>query len=280
MASNLSALRKQHDDENKWHGDTVISPKEPHCLRMVFHNVRGLSLRGVDGLEMFIHEQAALQIDIQAFSEHCLDTTKYHVPQTAKEILRKTYPGQSLIQLTSSQEPAVNQYKPGGTGLLLLGQAASRLEPNGRGGDVMGRWGYVHLRRKNLPPVTVISVYQVCPRPTNLIGNTAYHQQQRALNIANRALSPRQAFIQDLDHFLTVLRNQGNDIILGGDFNESLEDKHSGILSLITTHQLSDPFLYRFPHHTNFGTHVSGKRRIDYVFVTESILHSVRAIPF
>ena len=280
MASNLSAFRQKNDDENKWYGDTVASSKEPHCLRMTFHNVRGLPLRGAQGLEMFLHEQETLQIDIQAFSEHCLDTTKYHVNMTAKEILRTTYSGPSMIHLTSSQEPAVNQYKPGGTGLLLLGQVTSRLDPNGRGGDAMGRWSHVHLRRKNLPPVTVISVYQVCPRPTNPIGNTAYHQQQRALNIANRALSPRQAFIQDLDHFLNTLRNQGHDIILGGDFNESLEDKHSGILSLMTSHRLSDPFLHRYPYHSNFGTHIHGKRRIDYVFVTERILSSVTAIGY
>jgi hypothetical protein len=280
MAGRLSEFRQQNENENKWYGDNMALPKSNQNTRMAFHNVRGLSLKGTEGLDMFIHEQSILDIDLQAFSEHCLDTTKFHVHQEAKNILSATFQGPAMIQLNSSEEPAINQYKPGGTGILILGAMTSKLDPSGRGGDPMGRWSYIHLRRKNLPPVTVISVYQVCPRPTNLIGNTAYHQQQRMLNASNRTIHPRQAFMQDLGHFMRSLRTRGHDIIVGGDFNESLEDKNSGLLSLALSHQLIDVFMHRFPHHPPFGTHLSGKRRIDSVFVTERIIHSVSAVGY
>lgn len=205
-------------------------------------------LHGPEGLEFFVHTQATLGVDLQAFSEHCLDTTKFRVYQTAKDILRTTYPTQATIQLSSSFEPATNQYKPGGTGILILGSLTSRLEPNGKGGDTLGRWTYTSFRRKHLPPVTVISVYQVCPRPTNVIGNTAYHQQQRALNKAGRSLSPRKAFMTDLTQFIAD--------------------------------QLVDPFSTRFPHHPEFGTHITGKRRIDMVLVTPGLLPSVQAVGY
>jgi hypothetical protein len=182
--------------------------------------------------------------------------------------------------MDSSAESALHQYKPGGTGILVLGDTASRLEPNGKHGDAMGRWSIIHFRRRNLPPLTVISIYQVCYRPTNAIGNTAFHQQQRALNIAGRQIHPRKAFIDDLHKVLETLIAQGNDVIIGGDFNEAMEDKHSGVLQLTTRHHLVDPFLSRFPHHTTFGTHLQGRRRIDLALVTPRIAPAIQAIGY
>lgn len=162
---------------NSWYGHTLPDEKRDIHTRIMFHNVNHLSLQGVDGLDMFVNEQRSLHVDIQAFSEHCLDTTKFYVNHKAREIIRQQYPGQASLHWNSSTESALNIYKPGGTGLLTLGQIASRLEPDGKGVDPLGRWCYIHLRRHNLPPLTIVSAYQVCPRPTNTLGNTAYHQQ-------------------------------------------------------------------------------------------------------
>ena len=189
----------------------------------MFHNINGLSLQGVQGLDTFLSEQEIMKVDIQAISEHCLDTTKLRVGHTVNQIARQCLSQRHVIQLDSSSEPAVHQYKPGGTGLVLIGPITGRIEPQGRGGDSMGRWSFVHLRRKYLPPVTVISAYQVCPRPTNLVGNTAYHQQQRILNQSGRTnIHPRTAFLHDLNEFISALQQKQHDILLGGDFNEAL----------------------------------------------------------
>ena len=264
-----------------WQGDDISNGKDDHHLRMMFHNVNGLSSKGVDGLDMFVNDQADLQIDIQGFSEHCLDTAKFSVFQGARDTISRHYQGQTILQMDSSGEEALHIYKPGGTGLLVLGDVVGRQETQGRGGDPLGRWSYIHLRRKFKPPVTIISAYQVCPRPTNIMGNTAYHQQRRALNaMGESSLHPRQAFIRDLSSFLKILRTKGHDIILGGDFNEALTDKQSGILRLINTHNMLDPFLTRFPHHDTFCTHSMGQKRIGYVFITPDILPSLKKIGY
>ena len=263
--------------DSVWQGDEVSHDKDDHHIRIMFHNVNGLSSHGVEGLDMFVNDQANLQVDIQGFTEHCLDTTKFTVSHGAHEKIREHYQGQTALQLDSSSEAAINVYKPGGTGILMLGAVVGRQETQGRGGDPMGRWSYVHLRRKHQAPVTIISAYQVCPRPTNLLGNTAYHQQRRALNVSGRStLHPRQAFIKDLDGFLTVLRAKGHAIILGGDFT----DRQSGILRLITAHNMLDPFLTKFPNHHTFGTHAMGQRRIDYVFITPELMPSLKKIGY
>ena len=268
-------------EDDLWQGDDISSDKDIFSTRIMFHNVNGLTTTGIKGMDNFAHEQELLQVDIQGFSEHCLDTEKFQVQHSLHHTLHRHYPGRHTLQIQSSAETAVNQYKPGGTGILALGKVTGRQEPNGKGGDPLGRWSYLHLRRQGLPPVTIISAYQVCSRPTNLIGNTAYHQQIRALSAQERHdIHPRQAFIQDLSSFVHRLHTQGHAVILGGDFNESLEDKDSGILKLITTNNLTDPFLYRFPQKSEFGTHVLGKRRIDAVFVTQTLLSSVSRIGY
>ena len=140
--------------DQTWQGDEMSTDKSPHTTRLMFHNVNGLSIRGIEGFDMFAQEQAQVQVDIQGFSEHCLDTTKYQVYQTTQDILRTHFPGQSSLQLTSSTEPALNIYKPGGTGILLLGNLVSRQEPRGKGGDAMGRWSYLQLHNSRILPIT------------------------------------------------------------------------------------------------------------------------------
>lgn len=134
--------------DNKWYGHEIQETKPPTHTRIMFHNINHLNLHGTDGLDMFVHEQHSLQVDIQGFSEHCLDTTKFYVNHTAREILRSNYFGPSLLHWNSSTEPAINIYKPGGTGIMILGKQTSRLEPNGKGNDPLGRWCYITLRRK------------------------------------------------------------------------------------------------------------------------------------
>lgn len=86
----------------------------------MFHNVNGLTLKGTEGLDLFVHEQQSLDVNVQGITEHCLDTTKPSVFLAAQEILRQTYGANAILLLTSSTEPAVNVYKPGGTGLLAI----------------------------------------------------------------------------------------------------------------------------------------------------------------
>ena len=273
--------RQNISNDPIWQGDDLSTTKSVGSTRLMFHNVNGITLHGNEGLAMFINEQITMEVDIQGISEHCLDTTKFQVLQTAQDIVTQTYRGPSITTLNSSQEPAVHQYKPGGTGLLALGEIASRKEPQGQGSDPMGRWTYLHLHRHGRSPITIIAAYQVCPRPTNILGNTAYHQQIRALSAQGRPTQhPRKAFISDLEDFILRLQAKGHDIILGGDFNESLEDRNSGILKLATTTNLTDPFLQRFPHHPPFGTHIMGQRRIDIVLMTPGLLNSLQTIGY
>lgn len=55
--------QENESQENQWQGDEITGPKDPDITRMQFHNVNGLSLFGHAGLDMFVNEQATLDID-------------------------------------------------------------------------------------------------------------------------------------------------------------------------------------------------------------------------
>lgn len=114
--------------DTTWQGDEIIGSKDPANTRMVFHNVNGLPLYGTDGLDMFVNDLATLEVDLCGITEHCLDTTKYHVSHTGQEIVRRHSTIQTLVKLHSSDELAVHNYKPGDTGVFLQGSIIGKLD--------------------------------------------------------------------------------------------------------------------------------------------------------
>ena len=145
----------------------------------------------------------------------------------------------------------------------------------------MGRWTYVTLQNNNGRPITVVSVYQVCHNPTNKLGGTAWHQQRRALDGQQRTTEhPREAFMKDLTIFLHQLKTKNHDIIVGGDWNESILENRSKTLKLSITIGLVDPWIHFYPDHDEFATHEQGSKRIDYILVSQSLLHNIRSISY
>lgn len=168
----------------------------------------------------------------------------------------------------------------GGTGMFAVNESVGRLEPKGKGGDAMGRWSFFTLRRQGFPPVTIISVYQVCPQPTNRIGYTAWHQQRRQLDLEHRDEHPRTAFIADLSRFISHLQAEHHDIILGGDWNETVHDQHSGIAKMCLQYDLIDPWTIIYPDHPDVATFEFGSKRIDAVIVSRRLIPHISCIGY
>jgi hypothetical protein len=260
-------------DDGLWKGDVLADPKPPDTTRILFHNIRGMQVDQTTTLDILSHDQNLLTVDLQGISEHQLDTNQHPLISALQSNLRRSYPGQSTLQIDSSASSALYTYKPGGTAIIAVGDIVGRFESGGKGGDPMGQRSFLHLRRRDMPPLTVISAYQVCPQPTNPKGNTAWHQQRLALNLARRHHThPRKAFQQ--------FQRQNHDIILGGDFNETLDATNSGLLKIATGCNLMDPWLLRHPGHGPFKTQATGSKRIDSVLMSHRLLDSARSIGY
>ena len=129
------------------------------------------------------------------------------ISQTIHQFTRHTRPVTPMVcHFDSSNETSAGSGRlMGGTGIMAFNSSVGRLRRQGTGGDHMGRWSYIHFKRHQRPPITIISVYQVCQTPTNAVGSTAWHQQRRALDMANRTTThPQTAFMDDLITTLTA----------------------------------------------------------------------------
>jgi hypothetical protein len=144
----------------------------------------------------------------------------------------------------------------------------------------MGQWAYQILQGKSYG-VMMISAYQVCKRPTNEHGMAAFHQQQVSLHRKGRLdTNPRRNFQRDLRKFIHQRKELGDRICLTGDFNESMDDHNSQMLSLAINCNLTDPWQHFNPFHPDFATYSRSTKRIDYALVSHEILPSIQAIGY
>jgi hypothetical protein len=262
---------------NEVFGDIMQIPILPEITRLYFINLNGLNLtnKSVKFREL-CEEIRRSDIHLFAAAEHNLDTNKFSVRKCLQDTARKTF-AQHHIQLATSTIPAEKFYKPGGTMVMAQGDIVGRIKA--RGSDTLGRWSWIQLVGKHQKLITLISAYQVCARPTNRSGTTAYHQQesllrQRGIKKANA--KPRKYFHRDLQDFIKRCKTRNESIILVGDFNEPMNER-SSMARIAMTHSLVDILFQRNPHLPEPATFARGSNRIDYCLVSSDLVEAVQS---
>lgn len=226
-------------------GDRMRTPIDNDTTRMYFINLNGLSLQNkAEKFRTLCEEMNKANVHLFAAAEHNLDTNKFIVRQSLQNIARKTFQHHA-IQTATSSTLADKFYKPGGTMLMAQGNLVGRIKE--RGSDSLGRWTWMKLIGKNKKLITIISAYQVCMRPTNITGTTAYHQQESLLRQRGiKKANPRKYFQRDLQELIRLCKTRNESIILMGDFNEPMNER-SSMARIAATHQLVDILFQRNP---------------------------------
>lgn len=284
-----SGSPNQHQDSQPLNRlyDWICTSKSSHAessiISMAFQNVHGLHTRSQsleESLADIITNMETFEVHVMGLSEHHLAISNLQTRQKLYETLQRLRPGRISHQFNSGPETDPYGYLRGGTGLLLRDEITGRLVSGGRGGDEMGRWSYCHLRRQHRPPITVISIYQVCKSPTNKIGDTAWHQQRRYLDLHNRDDHPRTAFIKDLQTLITTMKQKNHAIIVGGDWNEWIGHNKSSLSTLCNNSDLVDPWLLQSPSEMDFPTYEFGQHRIDSILISTDLLPAVQGMRY
>lgn len=265
-----------------WIGSPVTNEKPPNTFRVVFNNTNGFgSQRYGPFIQQLSESQTTLQVDFLGVTEHGLNSGQPRIRNNLHHHLKQHHLGKYYFQINSSNMETASAYLPGGTAILLLGPIIGRLEPSGNGGDPIGRWSYITLRRRKKPPLTVYIVYKVNVKPTNDVGITAWHQQRLHLDSQNRHKEhPRDAFTTDLIKDIKDKQTLGHDIIVGGDFNDTLYTPRSQLLKLATSTNLTDPWTRLYPGLEKFNTYQRGTRRIDSMLCSHSIVAHIQSIGY
>lgn len=244
-------------------------------IRIYFQNVNGLRMHdsGADIIETFVnlHE---IQADIFGIVEtklHCRSSVVQGLLHSCK---RRVWSHAKLF--TSSSEEDWNETrKPGGTLLGVTGPLVGRVKSNSA--DKYGRWTQVDLLGRSGRLISVICAYQVVQEIGRHGDQTTYSQQVRMMRLeGNLKPDPRRQFITDMKALVKTLHANGNDIILMGDFNESIGANPSGMASVMTEGELSDVFCHRHGLEQEKPTYARGTTRVDYILTTPRLLNYIR----
>ena len=205
-----------------------IQPSPDTNTRFLFGNINGFHIgdRG-SRFTQICREVRTLEVDHVGFAEINSNVELLEVKRLLHDTTKREF-HHSVMSTSISSTPCSSSFKPGGVMSLVQDDLVSRLTSKGK--DSLGRWSYCKYSGRNGKIISVITIYQVCVRPTNKIGNTAYHQQvaQMAMeNIENNSPNaptpqPRGRFRRDLLSLLRRWRASGESIILLGDFNDDI----------------------------------------------------------
>ena len=252
--------------KTKWRDQTI---------RLYLQNVNGLRLQddGSDVTEIFLQLQN-IEADIFGIVETQIHCRSQHVQRQLQTCKRRVWEHCKLFTC-SSEEEWDRPWKPGGTLLGVTGTLAGRVRQHHQ--DKYGRWIQVELLGRDGRTVDIICAYQVVQEKGEHGARTTYSQQVRMMRLDGiNDPDPRKSFIRDLKALVKRLTQADHDIILMGDFNESIGAKPEEMASVITEGRLTDTFCFKHGLDREQPTYARGSKRVDYILVSERLTDYIR----
>jgi hypothetical protein len=255
-------------------GDNIQEPYDSETI--LFHNINGFK----DKTNWFqiLMTMYELKVEIFGFVETNQQLNKGKKYEWINPI-RKLY----FHSRTTHSESAIDShsdYKPGSTILMITGKWQARVSDQGQDSRGLGRWSFFQISSKK-KSLIIITAYRPC---ISHGPSTAWIQQWTLLREeGDPNPDPIRSFYQDLEKQLMTWTQEGKEIILMIDANESVGDKPGGITSIIGKAGLTDMIRFCQPHDEDINTHSRGTKQIDYIFGSAGVLwHCNRAgiLPF
>jgi hypothetical protein len=182
----------------------------------------------------------ALQHDLQLSCDYgvaalCMPETNTdwelpHLRSSFSTILRKTWRNSMYVSSKSPEEFLLNS-QPGGTATVICENWTSHVIDRGEDPLGLGRWSYVTLHGKGTTKVTVVTAYNAT---TSSVDTTNFQQQQHVLSRLHRehnqhgAAQPRRQFILDFQGWLESRIDDGHELIVGMDVNDTFSPDAPG----------------------------------------------------
>ncbi len=143
------------------------------------------------------------------------------VPRRVLQQIAKQYNTTSCLTVSTSKVDIGGFLKPGGTGLISMGNCNGLILEKGVDKWNMGRWSYTLMGSPNITTTVLFVVGYRTGIQTGIPGEkTAWSQQLTMLRKEGRTENPREAFLSDLAQWLRQYRTEGMEIFLSLDANE------------------------------------------------------------
>jgi hypothetical protein len=206
-----------------------------------------------------------VKADIFGFAE--LNRTLYGGEKQRWSIITKKFFYYSRT-IHSESNIDLKTYKPGRMLMTITGKWQSRITSQGQDDRGLGRWSYMKLN-SNKKSLVIVTAYRPC---VSHGPSTAWMQQWALLRQSSaKDPDPIKIFYEDLEKFLLSWKEQGSEIIVMLDANESIWEKPGGLSRLIRKIGLVDLLNHRHPNNGNQKKYARGTRQIDYILGTAKV---------
>ena len=170
-----------------------------------------------------------------------------------------------MSAFNTNQDEAKGKHLQGGTSVFSFDELSNRSRSTGVDQSLMGRWSWIQFTGRGDILTRIYSAYRPCHGAGE---RTVYSQQIRALLAKGDTRCPQTAFWEDLQTDIQSAKDDGAQIILGGDFNCDLTGPI--VLDFITNLGLSNAIFNL--HGTNGpNTFVRGSTQIDGIFISSTL---------
>lgn len=267
----LSSEPNKYDTE--WIGDSTekIPNKQ---IRFWFQNANGLIHKGdIREFQFDLANMADSGINYFSFSETCINSNKAGYHSKIVDAYRQVIPTGGIILNNSPNYPTMSNHQPGGVAAGFDGTLRTRFLREGR--DKLCRWVWQEFGQSN-KVIRIYTLYRVNDGSEYASGeNTAWSQQKRLLLEKNITINPRKMVLATLLEDVKTTIKDGINVIIGGDFNESLYSPES------MSQLFEDAGLYNvFQHRMNTDdiprTHARGSKAVDHIWVSKYVLDNIK----
>jgi hypothetical protein len=274
----ITTITRDTFNPNHPHGHSIGRKPTSNILRIYHQNIRGAkTYQNWNRWKEGIQQLSSWDVGIASLVE--TNTNWNQTNKSAAQAMAQSITTQTKLSYSGSTESTETDFQPGGTASVALGKWTGRITGRIVDSTGLGRWSGFKLQGKGQKSLIVLSAYR--PTQSNDPSDRTCHSQQWRLLRARdeNNPNPRKTFIIDLKTKIKEWQEEGSEIIIGIDANESILGKNSQIAALIEDTNLE--FLVDTTKAP--ATYIRGTRVIDFIIGTPSIKRATVAngyLPF
>ena len=262
-------------------GDEILDPDQD-TLRIMLQNVRGINPRIEDGTaQTGIAEMKVNKVKVYMFPESNVNWSNKkamgHVVGTYKQEFNKSKITMSHCGLVHDEHRHTRVHLPGGTMMGILEEWTNRVRDSGR--DKLGRWTWTTIAGGGNILLTLVTAYKIGGSKG---GDKTFREQLRSKHIEEGKISPDplKEWVSDFRTFMKELKAKGNEILVGIDANENLDEqtKKGTLKEIMNDLDLQDIMLARHKGKQLLNSVRGEKDRIDTFFGTPNVTAASTAI--
>ena len=207
------------------------------------------------------------QPDVVGLSEHNRVITRMTRDNRPQEVMG-SWQARTVSRFSwLKQENNTSSYELGGTGLITCGKGSTHTIASGEDEHDMGRWNWITIQGKQNRITTIISIYRP-GKNQSILGRQQAHTSDKRPSVAMQ-IGPQELWDKDLMTLVDSFKSKGHEVIVGGDWNDDLNDTNSKVNVMMTKRGLKEVLITRLGKGPE--THQEGTNTIDGIFTTEGI---------